>query len=95
VNRDTEAATSLTGRFRWQAAPVAHHDLVDVSVSVEAGARQYVGRCRCGWESPACATAVHALALVEDHGARSRLRSRRRPDRTDATARPGTERSAG
>ena len=69
---------------------MAHHDLVDVSVTtVEDGTRQYVGRCRCGWESQPCATAVHALALVEDPGARSRLRSRRRPDRSDATVRPG------
>jgi hypothetical protein len=74
---------------------VAHHDLVDVSVSLEDGERQYVGRCRCGWSSQACATAVHALALVEDHGARSRLRSRRRPDRSDATSRPGGERTPG
>ncbi|MCU1374401.1 MAG: hypothetical protein JWO68_1687 [Actinomycetia bacterium] len=90
---DSRAVTSLTGRFRWQASAVAHHDLVDVSVSVGDGTRQYVGRCRCGWETPPCGTAVHALALVEDHGARSRLRSRRRPDRSDATARPGSERT--
>lgn len=75
---------------------VAHHDLVDVTTSVEDGTRQHVGRCRCGWSSAPCATAVHALALVEDHATRSRLRSRRRPDRTWATARPsatGSDRS--
>lgn len=77
--------------------PVAHHDLVDVAVSLEDGERRYTGRCRCGWASAPCATAVHALALVEDHAMRSRLRSRRRPDRSWATARPfasGTDRSA-
>ena len=77
--------------------PVTHHGLVDVTVSVEDGTRQYEGRCRCGWASAPCATAVHALALVEDHATRSRLRSRRRPDRTWATVRPsasGTEHSA-
>lgn len=78
---------------------MAHHDLVDVSVTVEDGTREYIGRCRCGWDSQPCNTAVHALALVEDHGRSSRLRSRRRPDRTNATARPtsagpGAERSA-
>jgi hypothetical protein len=67
---------------------VAHHDLVDVAVTLEDGAHQHVGRCRCGWSTEPCSNAVHALALVEDHAARSRLRSRRRPDRTGATARP-------
>jgi hypothetical protein len=67
---------------------VAHHDLVDVSVTLEDGAHQHVGRCRCGWSSPPCDNAVHALALVEDHAARARQRSRRRPDRTGATSRP-------
>jgi len=67
---------------------VAHHELVDVSVTVEAGTRQYVGRCRCGWESPPCGTSVHALALVEDHGRSSRLRSRRRANPSATTVPP-------
>lgn len=90
---------SLRAHIGWHPSPVAHHDLVDVSVTQEEGARQYVGRCRCGWDSDPVDTAVYALALVEDHGRRSRLRSRRRPDRTSATGRPavpgpGADRSA-
>lgn len=80
---------------------MAHHELVDVSVTVGDGTRQYVGRCRCGWESPPCGTSVHALALVEDHARSSRLRTRRRPDPGGARTRPtvagpgaGAERSA-
>ena len=72
---------------------MAHHDLVDVAVSsVEDGTREYTGRCRCGWSTQPCQTAVHALALVEDHGARSRLRSRRR---ATSGGEPTTERNAG
>jgi hypothetical protein len=67
---------------------VAHHDLVDVSVSLEDGTREHVGHCRCGWSTPPCANAVHALALVEDHATHLRMRSRRRPDRTGASYRP-------
>lgn len=63
---------------------MAHHELVDVVVTSGDGTRQYLGRCRCGWESTPCNTSVHALALVEDHGRSSRLRSRRRLDRTAA-----------
>ena len=54
-----------------------NHGLLDVAVSMGDGAREYVGRCRCGWDSPPVANSVHASALVEDHGARSRLRSKR------------------
>lgn len=68
------------------------HDLVDVSVTIEDGARRYIGRCRCGWESQDCQTAVHALALVEDHGVLSRMKARRRALPTDPGA---AERTAG
>lgn len=88
--------TSPSAAFGWQASPVPFHDLVDVSVSVEDGTRRYIGRCRCGWESQDCQTAVHALALVEDHGARSRMKARRRalPSSAD-TAADAAERTAG
>lgn len=59
-------------------------------MTLEDSGRRYVGRCRCGWDSAAVETAVYALALVEDHGRSSRLRSRRRPDRTGTTVRPAT-----
>ena len=69
---------------------VAHHELVDVSVSIEDGARRYMGRCRCGWKSPSCDTGVHALALVDDHADLVRLRRRRSSTlaRTPATDGP-------
>ena len=57
--------------------PVPHHGVIDVSVSEDEGARQYVGRCRCGWESDACQNGVHAVALVEDHAEAVRARARR------------------
>ena len=57
---------------------VSRHEVVDVVVTIDAGARRYTGRCKCGWESPTCTTSVHALALVEDHGNAERVQVRRR-----------------
>jgi hypothetical protein len=71
---------------------VPFHDLVDVSVTVEDGTRGYIGRCRCGWESQTCQTAVHALALVEDHEVLSRMKARRKALPPEAGA---AERTAG
>jgi hypothetical protein len=75
---------------QWQAQLVPHHELVDVSVSMEDGARRYTGRCRCGWTSASCDTGVHALALVDDHADLVRLR-RRRPGMSWAQLRTETQ----
>ena len=57
---------------------VSRHEVVDVVVTIDDGARRFTGRCKCGWESPTCTTSVHALALVEDHGNAARVQARRR-----------------
>ena len=57
---------------------VSRHEVVDVVVTIDDGARRYTGRCRCGWQSPTSNTSVHALALVEDHGNAERVQARRR-----------------
>jgi len=55
----------------------------DVSLSQGDGARAFVGRCRCGWESDPCQNAIHARALVEDHAEHARAaRARRLRDRS-------------